>query len=191
MAKTKKTDEESMKKSATGKKAATAQPPVETPDEIAAKPSQDTPQTEPAVSMLEGVELPATSGKAGVLGGAKDRGIKPEDKLALPVGRHFTYERVRSLNPKSFYCAMRWEYRVKGKSPEEGKRWWANKKLVITNPVNGNRVIVRAVDYGPHENTGLTISLSPAAREALALEIGGEVNIEFADQKAFLGVLNA
>jgi hypothetical protein len=143
---------------------------------------------EEVLSQLDGVALPAASGKAGVLGGAKDRGVKPEDKLALPAGRHFTYERVYSLNPKSFYCAMRWEYRILGKSPEEGKRWWANKKILVTNPANGNQVVVRAVDYGPHENTGLTISLSPAALEALALEVGGEVKIEFADQKALLGV---
>jgi hypothetical protein len=141
-------------------------------------------------SQLDGVALPAASGKAGVLGGPRDRGVKPEDKLALPAGRHFTYERVHSLNPKSFYCAMRWDYRILGKSPEEGKRWWANKKLLVTNPANGKQVVVRAVDYGPHENTGLTISLSPAALEALDLEIGGEATIEFADQKAALGIVN-
>lgn len=142
-----------------------------------------------AVSQLDGVSLPAADGKAGVLGGPKDRGVKPEDKLALPAGRHFSYERVHSLNPKSFYCAMRWDYRILGKSPEEGKRWWANKKLLVSNPLNGAKVVVRAVDYGPHENTGLTISLSPAALEALGLEIGGDVKIEFADQKAVLGIV--
>ncbi|MBI3653265.1 MAG: hypothetical protein HY231_19730 [Acidobacteria bacterium] len=141
-------------------------------------------------STLDGFALPASKGKAGVLGGSKDRGIKPDDKLALPVGRHFTFERVRSLNPKSFYCAMRWEYHLHGKSPEESKRWWANKKLQITNPANGHQVVVRAVDFGPHENTGLTISLSPGALEALGLEIGGEVEIAFADQKTPLGVTN-
>jgi len=165
---------------------------TETKAEASSATEQSTtaPVAEEAASQLEGVALPATSGKAGVLGGSKDRGVKPEDKLALPAGRHFTYERVHSLNPKTFYCAMRWEYRIQGKSPEEGKRWWANKKLLVTNPANGNQVIVRAVDFGPHENTGLTISLSPAALEALALEIGGEVKIEFADQKGTLGVVN-
>ena|ERR1044072_1550079 len=145
--------------------------------------------TAPEISTYEGVPLPAVSGKAGVLGGAKDRGGKPEDKLALPVGKHFTYERVRSLNPKSFYCAMRWDYKILNKSPEEAKRWWANKKLVVTNPTNGNRVVVRAVDFGPHENTGLTISLSPGALEALGIDIGDEVKIDFADQKAPTGVM--
>ncbi|MEW6128938.1 MAG: hypothetical protein AB1757_18010 [Acidobacteriota bacterium] len=140
-----------------------------------------------APSTLDGVALPAANGNAGVLGGPKDRGLKPDDKLALPVGKHFTYERVRSLNPKSFYCAMRWDYKILNKSPEEAKRWWANKKLLVTNPANGNKVVVRAVDFGPHETTGLTISLSPGALDALALEIGGEVQIEFADQKEPVG----
>ena len=67
----------------------------------------------------EGIQLPAASGKVGVFGGPKDRGIKPDDKLALPTGPHSTYERVRSLNPKSFYCAMRWDYHIQHMSPEE------------------------------------------------------------------------
>jgi hypothetical protein len=199
MSKAKTTDEETKKKPA--KKAAANKADTASSDNAPAvsELNADAPantaeqnvatSSEEAVSHLDGVALPAANGKAGVLGGAKDRGVKPEDKLALPAGRHFTYERVHSLNPKSFYCAMRWDYRILGKSPEEGKRWWANKKLLVTNPANGQQVIVRAVDYGPHENTGLTISLSPAALEALDLEIGGEVKIEFADQKAALGVV--
>lgn len=135
----------------------------------------------------DNAQLPAQRGKVGVFGGPKDRGIKPDDKLSLPTGPHFAYERIRSLNPKSFYCAMRWDYHVEHMSPEEGKRWWANKKLVVTNPQNGNSVIVRAVDYGPHENTGLDISVSPGAAEALEVEVGDEVEIAFADQKAPAG----
>jgi hypothetical protein len=132
-------------------------------------------------------QLPATRGKTGVFGGPKDRGIKPEDKLALPTGPHGVYERVRSLNPKSFYCAMRWNYHVEHLSPEEVKRWWANRKLLVTNTKNNNAVIVRAVDYGPHEKTGFDISISPGAAEALGVEIGDEVAIALADPKSPLG----
>lgn len=142
-----------------------------------------------ASSALDGIQLPATSGKVGVFGGPKDRGIKPDDKLALPTGPHSTYERIRSLNPKSFYCAMRWDYRIEHKSPEEGKRWWANKKILVTNPKSSASVVVRAVDYGPHENTGLDISISPGAAEALGVEVGDEVEIAFADQKAPTGLV--
>lgn len=132
-------------------------------------------------------QLPATSGKVGVFGGARDRGIKPDDKLALPTGPHSVYERVRSLNPNTFYCAMRFEYRIGHTSPEEGKRWWANRKLLVTNPKNAKAVVVRAVDYGPHQNTGLDVSISPGAAAALEVEVGDEVEIAFADPRAPLG----
>ena len=134
--------------------------------------------------VLENAHLPATHGKVGIFGGPKDRGVKPDDKLALPTGRHFVYERVRTLKPETFYCAMRWDYHLLHKSPEEGKRWWANKKLLVTNSKSGKAVVVRAVDYGPHENTGLDIGISPGAAEALDVEVGDEVDIAFADQKA-------
>lgn len=165
---------------------AATSPPVETSTERA---TEATAEQSTGPDELNGAHLPATHGKAGLLGGPKDRGIKPDDKLALPTGSHFAYERVRSLNPKSFYCAMRWEYHFEHKSIEEGKRWWANKRLLVTNPVNGVAIVVRAVDFGPHENTGLDISLSPGAAEALGIEVGDEVQIAFADQKAPLGVV--
>ena len=132
-------------------------------------------------------QLPATRGKVGVFGGPKDRGIKPDDKLALPTGPHSVFERVRSLNPNSFYCAMRFDYRIGHTSPEEGKRWWANRKLLVTNPKNGKSAVLRAVDYGPHQNTGLDLSISPGAAAALEVEVGDEVEIAFADPRAPLG----
>jgi hypothetical protein len=134
--------------------------------------------------------LPATTGKVAIFGGPKDRGYKADDKLALPTGKHFTYERIMSLNLKSFYCAMRWNYRLEHKSPEEGKRWWANKKIEVTNPKTGAAVVVRAVDYGPHEATGLDIGISPGAAEALGVEPGDEVQVSFANQGAKLGPLS-
>ena len=139
------------------------------------------------ISELDGVRLPNSRGKVGVFGGPRDHSAKADDKLALPIGLHFQYERVRSLNGRSFYCAMRWDYRQNHMSPEEGKRWWANKRIVVTNPANGKSVVVRAVDYGPHENTGLAILISPGAAEALGVEVGGDVEMKFADQKAQLG----
>lgn len=152
-------------------------------------PSTPTAVTEaaPAQVVEREPKLPATHGKAGVFGGPKDRGIKPDDKLALPTGPHGVYERIRSLNPKSFYCAMRWNYHVQHLTPEEVKRWWANRKLLVTNPKNGGSVVVRAVDYGPHENTGLDIGVSPGAAAALEIEVGDEVDIALADPKLPLG----
>lgn len=147
------------------------------------------PAPEAAAGGPDAALLPASNGKVGVFGGPKDRGIKPDDKLGLPTGKHFTFERVRSLNPKSFYVAMRWDYHVLGKSNEEGKRWWANKKILVTNPANGNAIVARAVDFGPPESTGLSIAVSPGAAEALGVEVGDEVEIAFADPKLQLGIV--
>ena len=148
----------------------------------ASRPAATAAAAAPAAPLPE-PRLPAESGKIGVFGGPKDRSFKPDDKLGLPTGQHFVYERAHSLNPKSFYCSMRFEYRIEHMSPEEAKRWWANKKLLVTNSKNGTAVVVRAVDHGPHENTGLSISVSPAALQALGAEVGDEVKIAFADTK--------
>ena len=143
-------------------------------------------ETEPP-DQLDGIALPASRGNAAVFGGPKDRSLKPDDKLGLPTGAHFQYEKARNLHPKVYYCQMRWEYRQHHMSTEEGKRWWANKKILVSNPSGGGAVVVKAVDYGPHESTGLVIGISPAAAEAIGIEAGHEVQIKFADQKAPLG----
>jgi hypothetical protein len=177
-------------KAAAAAAAATPPAPAETPKEEqqAAEEATGEADSEPKeADATDNSLLPATKGKVGIFGGPKDRSIKPDDKLELPIGRHFTYERARSLNWKSFYCAMRWNYRLSHMSPEEGKRWWANKKLTVTNPATGQSVVVRAVDYGPHEKSGLDILISPGAAEAIGVEAGNEVEIGFADQKAPLG----
>ncbi len=173
-------------------KSATKRPSIADPKRASGEPESPTqPATSgsnPQVAVVDHhPQLPAAHGKLGVFGGPKDRGIKPDDKLGLPTGPHGVYERVRSLNPNSFYCAMRWNYHVEHLTPEEVKRWWANKKLLVTNAKNGSRVVVRAVDYGPHENTGLDIAISPGAAKALEVELGDEVDIALADSKAPLG----
>jgi hypothetical protein len=161
---------------------------AETTKATATKESKTADQSAPQTAAApDNAQLPTLKGKVNIFGGPKDRGFKPDDKLSLPTGPHFAYELVRSLNPKSFYCSMRWDYHLQHMSPEEGKRWWANKKILVTNPANGVAVIVRAVDYGPHENTGFDIGISPGAAEALSLAPGDEVEIAFADQKAPLG----
>ena len=180
-------------KKKTAAKSATKTTSAETKKNASSEPASSTQPAAAAASTPKAPvverepQLPATHGKLGVFGGPKDRGIKPEDKLALPTGPHGVYERIRSLNPKSFYCAMRWNYHVEHLTPEEVKRWWANKKLLVTNPKNRSAVIVRAVDYGPHEKTGLDIGISPGAAEALEVDVGDEVDISLADPKSPLG----
>jgi hypothetical protein len=175
------------KRSATAASAAkAAAPQKETTTRAETPRTTDAPAPKTPV-VTDQPELPATHGKVSVFGGPKDRGIKPDDKLALPTGPHGVYERIRSLNPKSFYCAMRWNYHVQHMTPEDVKRWWANKKLRITNGKTGISIVARAVDYGPHQNTGLDIGISPGAAEALGVEVGDEVDIALADPKLPLG----
>src|SRR6185436_4627274 len=114
------------------KKAATKSAPRTTPEATKTASSESEGSVEPVVAapapqppaVDREPQLPATHGKSGVFGGPKDRGIKPDDKLALPTGPHGVYERIRSLNPKGFYCAMRWNYHVEHMAPEDVKRWW-------------------------------------------------------------------
>ncbi|MEW6209965.1 MAG: hypothetical protein AB1631_16485 [Acidobacteriota bacterium] len=164
-----------------------APPPEPAPVEVAPPAPVETAAPERATAELDNSILPATRGKVAVFGGPKDHSIKPDDKVALPIGRHFTYDRLRSLDARGYYCAMRWNYRFSHMTVEEAKRWWANKKLLVTSPATGHAVVVRAVDYGPHEKTGLDIGLSPGAAAALSLNVGDEVDIAFADQKSPLG----
>ena len=190
MAKAGASSKKSSKKSA-AKKGSTKKSPANKAKTTKAAATKETTATASSASQSaaapDNAQLPTLKGKVNIFGGPKDRGIKPDDKLALPTGHHFAYELVRSLNPKSFYCSMRWDYHLQHMSPEEGKRWWANKKIQVTNPANGVAVVVRAVDYGPHENTGLDIGVSPGAAEALGVASGDEVEVAFADQKAPLG----
>src|SRR5215813_13609485 len=133
---TKKAAQETKPKTSADENDAASKSETATRSEASAEPSapsQPTTDREP--------QLPLTSGKLGVFGGPRDRGIKADDKLALPTGNHGVYERVRSLNPSSFYCAMRWNYHVEHMTPEEVKRWWANKKLLVTNPKSGASVV--------------------------------------------------
>lgn len=189
-----KTEAATAKSSARASKRTEApQPPVAKPV-VEKEPPKPAPVARPAgppPPQIDGAPdnsiLPTTFGRITVFGGPRDRSLKPDDKLSLPTGPHFAYELVRTLNPKSFYCSMRFDYRINHMSPEEGKRWWANRKLVMRNPKTGESIVVKAVDYGPHENTGFDVGVSPAVAEALGLEGGDEVQIYFADPRTPLG----
>lgn len=73
---------------------------------------------------------------------------------------------ARRLDPKQFYCAMRWNYKV---TPRHVLR----RCEVEISPVKprGSVTVVSAkpVDWGPHEMTGRIIDVSPAVIQALQL----------------------
>jgi hypothetical protein len=142
-------------------------------------------------------------GKCSKFGGPGDTGVSPSEGLAVypdlkaalacgiedlflnfqPQGTTGT---ARRLNPKAMYCAMRWAYTpiMRGaKKPKlgtclpvtTGMMFLRNKPIVVK--ANGKRVSCWAVDWGPNENTGRIIDLSPGALEALGVQTDDEVEV--------------
>lgn len=98
------------------------------------------------------------AGKVSHFGGPRDQGVSTSETGAI------TGERLRSLNPNDFYCAMRWDYK------KLKKTGWAGKRILFINPKNGKSVVLRPVDWGPHRSTGRIIDVSPGALQAVGLK---------------------
>ncbi len=130
-------------------------------------------------------------GRISWFGGPEDRSIGPRDTGAI------TGERVRELNsplrPSAEYAAangeayywiaMRWNYSPNGRS------FWRNARFILRNPRTGTKVVVRAVDWGPHTRTGRILDLSPQAIKDLGLSTDDEAQIAFAPPGTALGVV--
>lgn len=152
-------------------------PPVEV------KPVENAP-SEPIYIMPVMPVMPSYSGKTIVLrgrmsffGGPNDMGVGPAEGLALvspsslvgsasyflPYQPTGTTGLARRLNPDAFYIACRWDY---NKTP---RRYLANIMVTVTNPLTGQSVQARPVDYGPHSGTGRVADLSPGLARQLGL----------------------
>lgn len=109
------------------------------------------------------------TGKVSWFGGPKDMGVTPSEGLALlewsdvndkAFSWLFLKDRTkglaRSLNPNTHYCAMRWDYTSTPKRVlrEEG---------VVELSCGGKTIWCTPVDWGPNENTGRLIDVSPGA----------------------------
>lgn len=99
-----------------------------------------------SVSVLEGVPIPATSGKVSTFGGNKDATTKGH---SMANG-----EPIDTAPP--YYCAMRWQYSNLAGQVLKEKSWFLGsqkqgngKRIVVSNPKNGKVCIVRAADWGP------------------------------------------
>jgi hypothetical protein len=94
---------------------------------------------------------------------------------------------------KYWYVAMRWLYvdaKPGSKEFYAAKDWWHDKKILVTNPSNGIRVVLAVKDWGPNERTGRVIDVSETALNALGAVTDATVNIEFADQNSALGLVS-
>lgn len=88
--------------------------------------------------------------------------------------------------PTDYFCALPDPLRL----GTEAAKWWHNQKILVSNPDNGQQVVVRVQDKGPHGKTGAAIDLSPVAMEALGVSVGGslsQVRFEFAREDAPIG----
>lgn len=143
------------------------------------------------VNNLTGM-LPTTSGRLSKFGGPSG-GAYGAMALTGESGR----------TPRdNFYCAMRWPYQhdnglnsgiqftLDGTTSEvaAAKAWWANRKILITNPANGRQCVVRAADWGPATWTNYAIDTAPYVHEVLGAKQGDMVNIGFAPSNAPLGL---
>jgi hypothetical protein len=96
-----------------------------------------------------------------------------------------------------WYCAMRWGYvtdagsTIPGYDVGAAKKWWANRKILVTNPGTGKSVVVRAADWGPNVRTGRVIDLAPTALTALGGRTDDTMHIAFAPAGASLGPVTA
>lgn len=115
------------------------------------------------------------TGKISCFGGPEDAGVKPDEGVALVTPAIFpAYKKLfladqppgttglaRRLDPRAFYCAMRWEYIITPKALLRAS--WVK----ITNAATQMVAHGIPVDWGPHSATGRLIDVSPGLMRAL------------------------
>jgi len=124
---------------------------------------------EPLGSVVQFEGQTFVKGKVSWFGGSQDTGAVDADTAVL------TGDRLKSLNdPKDYYCAMRWSFEP------NGRRFWANQRILLVNPVNQKAVLVRAIDWGPAVKTGRILNVSQNTLTALEAKTDDELLIAFA-----------
>jgi N-acetylmuramoyl-L-alanine amidase len=126
------------------------------------------------------------TGKCSWFGGPADQGVSPSEGLAfiyditeenqflfLPLQPSGTSGLARRLNPRVAYCAMRFDYE---KHPKDTL---LAKTVLVRNIKTGIALKCTPADWGPHEDTGRLIDLSPAMFDNLELQTDNEVEVTF------------
>lgn len=142
----------------------------------------------------------SVKGKMSTFGGCRDKGVKPDEGLALfseKNGKEASQEASKSmnlqglftgsndfvgaarrLNEKALYIACRWRYdyirKITGVNASE---YLKSIKVRVTNISNGRKIEAVPVDWGPKETTGRVADLSPGAADALGLKTDQEVEV--------------
>ena len=129
-------------------------------------------------------QLPATSGKISW--------FSSEESASPGAWGEWLGESVGTDDATRYwYCAMRWPYYDPGTGflDLDAKAWWHNKKILVSNPSSGKKVVLAVKDWGPAKKTGRVIDVSSTALDRLGAVTDDVVEIEFADQSAPLGVV--
>ena len=109
-----------------------------------------------------------------------------------------TGERLRGLNnpvnasdatiatrPDDFYfVAMRWDYTPHGRS------FWVNARVLVVNPANGKKVVLRPVDWGPNTSTRRILDISPEAISDLGATTDDNLLVSFAAEGTPVGMVD-
>jgi len=122
-------------------------------------------------------------GRCSTFGGANDKGVQPNEGLALVQGLEAfsrslelfvdpgAGSRARNLDPQMPYIACRWDY-------ERMRPVDLLASVVLVRAVLSGRVCyARPVDWGPHERTGRVADLSPGLAECLGVVTDSTVEV--------------
>jgi len=153
-------------------------------------PALPVPPTPPAPGKLP--QAPASAprtvtltGKVSWFGGPDDKGVAPDEGLALyerseagkiagfllPEQPAASTGLARQLDPSSLYIACRWDY---GQTPRAFLQA-ANVRVTA----NGKTIVCRPVDWGPNVNTRRIADLSPGALKALGLKTDDAATVTY------------
>ena len=81
-----------------------------------------------------------------------------------------------------YFIAMRGDY------TPHGRNFWRDARLLVVNPANGMKVVLRPVDWGPNTSTGRVLDISPRAKGYLGATTDDDLLDSYAATGAALGV---
>ena len=124
-------------------------------------------------------------GKVSTFGGPKDKGVGASEGLALVdsnnlhlVKDYFLPEQppgttglARRLNPKTYYIACRWDYKVTSRAS------LLNRLVEVTNPRTKKSAKAKPVDWGPNEKTNRVADISPGLADYLGVQTDDVVEV--------------
>jgi N-acetylmuramoyl-L-alanine amidase len=125
------------------------------------------------------------AGPCSWFGGPKDTGVDPDEGLAFfyeydDAPHLFLHDQpegttglARRLDPSGHYVACRWDYEVTPKDMLADP----NIQALVRAPKTGKQFLAHPADWGPHEDTGRAVDISPGLMNALGITTDDEVEV--------------